>query len=241
MIDILGAEHPLHHELVGAPEIKSQQGHPGDQPYPGHTRIADRPDQAEHVWIDHLGHRFPTAHLQEGRHRDDNRPDHQQHGLDGVSVDHRRQPTGDGVDPGDDCQHGDGLPNGNLREDQLHQQSAGIKAPGGVNHNIEEQGQHRKIIACPAVETFFQKFRHGINARPENERQKKYGKKHQDKSGHPLVIEYGNTGTVGISGQADQGGAGDIGGKERDADKRPDHRTAGQEVIFRGIVLFAEV
>ena len=47
--DTAGTEHALHDELVGTPEIETQQWNASEQSGPWHARIIDRPDEADHV------------------------------------------------------------------------------------------------------------------------------------------------------------------------------------------------
>ena len=141
VIQVLGAEDALYHELVRAPEVESEDRDADEQAEPRHARVVQRPDQAEHGRIYGLAHLAPAAELVERCRGDDHGAQDEQDGLDRVGDDDGRQPPDDRVAAGDERQNPDDLIDRYLREHHADQERPAKERRRRIDDDVEEDRQ----------------------------------------------------------------------------------------------------
>jgi hypothetical protein len=175
--------------------------------------------------------RVPAARARQRAHRDDDRAGHQQDRLGRLGIDHRAQPAGERVEAGRPGQHRDHGPERRSWHEHAAHQRAAVKGRRRIDEHIQEDVEHREIESRTAVVATLQKLRHGVDPAAQQEGQQEHAIESEHDGGGPLVIVDRDTHDVSGPGEAHEGRRGDVGGEERQADRRP-ARGAGSEEIF---------
>ena len=110
--------------------------------------------------------------------------------------------------------------------------------PGGERKgDMEDDGRHHRDdgqpVAALAAVAFFEEIGERGHLRADVERHEEERQEDQREAGHPLEIAHQQPAVVAGLGQAHQVQAGDVGGEQSHADRRPAQRMGRQEIAIR--------
>ena len=140
-------------------------------------------------------------HLGEGVPGNERRTEKQDHCLDDVGVDHRREPPGGGIDTGKEGKHGAGHEEVCFREEYLEYHGTGEQGTGCVYEDIGNQGESGEVIAGSPVESIFEEFRDRSDPGLQIEGYDDDTTDSEDDGGHPFVVGDGDAPEIGGPGK----------------------------------------
>jgi hypothetical protein len=116
---------------------------------------------------------------------------------------------------------------------QLAHQGTAVQHAGGIDEDIQEQGEQREVQAHAAVVAPLEELRHGVGLAANDGGQQEQAEEHQDDDRRPFVVVNGNADGIGAAGEAHQCRRGHVGGQQRQADHRPGGGARRQKIVRR--------
>ena len=234
LVHALGRKDPLDERLVVRPEIDARYRHADQDAQPGRRRIVQGADQFHgQVAGSEQAGKILSAAARETGHREDDGSQDQDHGLDQLRIDGRRESARDGIGGGQQGENQDDELQVGLREQEFDDEGGGIERARRIQEDAADDADRGEKVTGTLVETFLQELRDGEDPGFDVQGQQERGEKDHDHDAGQVVVEHGDARVIRIPALPDEGRGRDAGRKQRQPHHPPGHGAAGQEIGAR--------